>query len=70
MCLGLAGLALVLGDARGGGADFAEIRTRGMLRVLVSADENPAWFSVSPGPAPGFEREVLEGFARLHKLEL
>ena len=41
-----------------------------MLRVLASADENAAWFSTSSSPPLGFEREVLEGFARLHQLKL
>jgi ABC-type amino acid transport substrate-binding protein len=49
-------------------ADFAAIKARGSLRVLAAADEDPAWFSLRAGPSPGFEREVLEGFARLHKL--
>ena len=48
--------------------DLAEIQARGSLRVLASADEDPAWFAAEEGPRPGFEREVLEGFARLHKL--
>jgi membrane-bound lytic murein transglycosylase F len=49
-------------------ADFAAIKARGSLRVLAAVDEDPAWFSLRAGPSPGFEREVLEGFARLHKL--
>ena len=48
--------------------DLAAIRARGSLRVLVGADEDPIWFSQRGGPQPGFEREVLEGFARLQKL--
>jgi polar amino acid transport system substrate-binding protein len=51
-------------------ADLAEIRQRGSLRVLVSADEDPAWFSFKGGPDPGFEREILEGFARLQRVRL
>ena len=49
------------------GADFAEIKARGVIRVLCS-DEDPVWFAVEAGPNPGFEREPLEAFARLHKL--
>ena len=49
-------------------ADLAGIKARGSLRVLAAADEDPVWFSLRAGPSPGFEREVLEGFARLHKL--
>lgn len=51
-------------------ADLPEIQKRGSLRVLVSADEDPAWFSLDGGPRPGFEREMLEGFARLHRVRL
>ncbi len=42
------------------------------LRVLVSSDEMPEVFSFSfrPGDPPGFERELVEGFARARKLEL
>jgi ABC-type amino acid transport substrate-binding protein len=49
-------------------ADLAAIKARGSLRVLAAADEDPVWFSLRAGPSPGFEREVLEGFARMHKL--
>jgi ABC-type amino acid transport substrate-binding protein len=35
---------------------------------VLCSDEDPVWFAVEAGPNPGFEREVLEGFARLHKL--
>jgi ABC-type amino acid transport substrate-binding protein len=47
------------------------LRVPGVLRVLVSADEMPEVFSfeVRP-PLPGFERELVEGFTRAHKLEL
>jgi ABC-type amino acid transport substrate-binding protein len=51
-------------------ADLAEIRQRGSLRVLVSEDEHPDWFSFGGGSRPGFEREMLEGFARLHRVRL
>lgn len=61
---------LSLGLATTGSADFLEIRARGTLLVLVSADENPAWFSLKDGGTPGFERELLEGFARLHKCKI
>src|SRR5262245_55535173 len=62
--------ALWLLGVTAAGADFTEIKDRGAVRVLVSAGENPAWFSLGSGGSPGFEREVLEGFARLHKLTL
>jgi ABC-type amino acid transport substrate-binding protein len=51
-------------------ADLAEVRERGSLRVLVAADEDPDWFNFKSGPNPGFEREILEGFARLQRVRL
>jgi len=64
--------AIVLGLAFGttAHADFSAIEARGALRVLVSADENPGWFAFGAATVPGFEREVFEGFVRLHKLRL
>jgi ABC-type amino acid transport substrate-binding protein len=50
--------------------DLDEIKARGTLRVLVSADEDPVWFSLAANGEPGFDRELLEGFARLHGLAL
>jgi ABC-type amino acid transport substrate-binding protein len=63
-------VALVLLCAAGSQADLAEIQKRGTLRVLVSADESPEAFSFEPGGAPGFDRELLEGFARLQRVDL
>ena len=40
------------------------------LRVLVAADEMPEMFSFAPTGTPGFERELLEGFCRIHGLRL
>jgi ABC-type amino acid transport substrate-binding protein len=55
---------------RAGAADLKQIETRGTLRVLVSADESPDFFSFDPRSKPGFEREILEGFARLRRLKI
>ena len=41
-----------------------------VLKVLVAADEMPEMFSFAPSGPPGFERELLEGFCRIHGLEL
>jgi ABC-type amino acid transport substrate-binding protein len=49
-------------------ADLDAIAARGSLRVLAELDDDPVWFSAKGGDAPGFEREILEGFARLHRL--
>src|SRR5262249_57751996 len=55
-----------------GALDLKEIETRGSLRVLVSADEQPEMFALTAATSPGFEREILEAFAKTHhcKLEL
>ncbi len=36
------------------------------IRVLVTADEMPEMFSFAGTGAPGLERELVEGFCRLH----
>jgi ABC-type amino acid transport substrate-binding protein len=52
-------------------ADMPEIQKRGTLRVLVMPDtRRPEFFSLKPGTPPGFDQELLEGFARLHRLKL
>jgi ABC-type amino acid transport substrate-binding protein len=40
------------------------------LRVLVAADEMPEMFSFADGGQPGLERELIEGFCRLHGMKL
>lgn len=49
-------------------ADLPEIKERGKLRVLV-VDED-LFFSLKPDTLPGFDRDMLDGFVRLHGLEL
>jgi ABC-type amino acid transport substrate-binding protein len=49
--------------------DWPEIARRGKLRVVIGA-ELPEWFAVGQYSQPGFERELFEGFTRLHGLEL
>lgn len=61
-------LLTLLATAWQAGADLAEIRQRGRLRVLAQTGD-VFWTPAIP-EAPGFDREVLEAFARLHKLEL
>jgi ABC-type amino acid transport substrate-binding protein len=51
-------------------ADLAEVKSRGVLRVVVAADEAPETFAFNGGGDPGFERELIEGFARLHGVRL
>lgn len=53
------------------GADLAEIQASGKLRVLAVLDPTrPEFFSTAPDREPGFDHEIVQGFARLHKLEL
>jgi membrane-bound lytic murein transglycosylase F len=52
-------------------ADLPEVARRGTLRVLVMPDtRRPEFFSLAPGAPPGFDQEVLQGFAGLHHLTL
>ena len=37
---------------------------------MVASDEAPETFSVDPGDRPGFERELIEGFAKVQGLEV
>lgn len=46
------------------------LEARGTLRVVTTPEEYPEWFSLEAGADPGFERELLEGFAQLHRLKL
>jgi ABC-type amino acid transport substrate-binding protein len=54
-------------------ADLPELKARGTLRLIAAADEQPETFAfeTAPGGAePGFERELLEGFARLQGMRV
>lgn len=64
------GVAVLFLAATGSAADLDTITKRGSLRVLAADDENPLWFSFKDDGEPGFEREVLAGFARAQKLKL
>ena len=50
--------------------DLPEIEQRATLRVIVTEDEYPERFSLDTATDPGFERELLEGFAKVHGLEI
>lgn len=51
--------------------DLPEIEARGSLRVIAAEGEQPEMFDFDGDPAkPGLEREMLEGFARLKRLNL
>jgi ABC-type amino acid transport substrate-binding protein len=51
-------------------ADVPGLRVPGVIRVLVASDEQPEVFSFKGDGPPGFERELIEGFARARKLEM
>jgi membrane-bound lytic murein transglycosylase F len=67
-------LALALAvavPASAAAADLADVKARGTMRVIVMplgpADE---FFPVPTGAKPGLDREVLDGFAALHRIKL
>ena len=64
-------LAATLSAASLPAADLPQVNERGTLRVLVVfSDEEFFFFSAKPGTPPGFDQELLTGFADLHKLKL
>src|SRR5262245_41864754 len=62
-------VAPLLAD-RPASADTALTRVPGRLRVLVSADEMPEVFAFEAGAKPGLEREMIESFARINRLQI
>jgi peptidoglycan lytic transglycosylase F len=67
----VSGLLLAGAVSRAHAGDLIEIQSRGALRVLVILDDDePEFFSGQPGSSPGFDHEILDGFARLHRLKL
>ena len=59
--------ALLIGVASAD--DLPELKARGVLRVIAQKDEAPELFNLREGE-PGFEREVIDGFAKLHGLTI
>lgn len=49
--------------------DLAELKKAGVLRVIVAADEQPERYNANAGE-PGFDREILNGFARRQGIRL
>lgn len=64
-----AGTIALAGAASSAAPRLVESQPR-VLRVIVAADEAPETFAFSGGERPGFEREILEGFARLRGLKV
>ena len=52
------------------GADLADVKARGALRVIIAADESPDTFALTAGTRPGFEREIMQRFAQLQGIKL
>lgn len=52
------------------GGDLAEIRQSGVLRVVIDRDTLPELFAPGSDARPGFEQEILQGFARHQGLRL
>jgi membrane-bound lytic murein transglycosylase F len=48
---------------------MVDIKARGTLRVLA-VDGSPRFVAFDPSVAPGFDRELIEGFARLETLRV
>lgn len=64
-------VVLVLASAGAQARDLAEIKKQGRLRVVAVVEERePEFVSLKPGGAPGFDREILEGFARIQGVGL
>jgi len=62
-------LALSVGAVQA--RDLTEIKKQGRLRVVAVVEERePEFVSLKPGGAPGFDREILEGFARIQGVGL
>jgi ABC-type amino acid transport substrate-binding protein len=51
-------------------ADLPDLKTKGVLKVIAQRDEAPEMFSFAARGEPGFEREMIEGFGRLHGLKV
>ena len=49
-------------------ADLPDIKERGTLKVIAQKGEAPEMFRFTGDGAPGFEREMLEGFAKMQGL--
>ena len=64
MTRSLAALALLLA-LPAPAADLPEIKARGVLRVIaVTQEPTPEFITMTAGREPGFDREILEAFAR------
>jgi ABC-type amino acid transport substrate-binding protein len=66
-----AAAALAMAAPRPAAGDLAQVKQRGVLRVLrMDVRGTDEFFPLHAGETRGFDREVLEGFARLHRLRV
>ena len=63
-------LVLTLAPSLAPATDLAQMKERGTLRVIAQEGEAPEMFRFSGAGEPGFEREMLRGFAALQGLTL
>jgi ABC-type amino acid transport substrate-binding protein len=61
-------LVVAFGAVGAGAADLPGIKGRGTLKVIAQKGEAPEMFRFSGEGEPGFEREMIQGFAKLHGL--
>lgn len=62
---------LALASAGPAMADLEDVKKAGTLRVIVNLDRRRPEFFADPASArPGFDQEVLRGFASLHRVSL
>ncbi len=66
-----AAIILLLSTVPAWAADLPDIKQRGALRVLAVLDTaEPEFFSLKSQSSPGFDVEILLGFAKAQKVEL
>jgi ABC-type amino acid transport substrate-binding protein len=63
-------LALLALPALAASQDLPAIQKAGAIRVIVDTSNMPERFNLASGGEPGLEKEVLLGFASLHRLRL
>ena len=63
-------LGAALGSTGALATDLPEIKARGTLRVIAQKGEAPEMFRFSGAGEPGFEREMVESFARIHEIDI
>src|ERR671910_2810756 len=66
-----AALLTLLACASPSAADLDDVKRAGTLRVIVTLDSRrPEFFAEPQAARPGFDQEVLQGFASLNRVTL